>query len=252
MGIGYSRPQLIRADDGRDYVVKFRSNRQGLRVLPNELVAGGCARALGLPIPALAIVHVSQELLDATVELQRFRKAPGPQFGCEFIPRAHDEPWYDVVANVVNIGDLAGIITFDTWSHNVDRSWRESNIDVTRDSQGRYRVIMFDQGWVFGGKPHWSAESLRLQRDLVNPPFMDGFVYDCFQRHIRGENPFESWLRKVEDFSPKTIWRLTQQIPAEWGISLSEKVALTDYLLHRRKLVRPLIMGLQRKFRHWQ
>lgn len=251
MDSGYSRPQLIRADDGHDYVVKLRSNRQGLRVLPNELIAGGCAQALGLPIPSPAIVNVSQDLWDVTDALAQFRKTPGPQFGCEFIARAHSEPWRDVLANVENIGDLAGIIVFDTWIHNVDRPWRESNIDVIRDTEGHYRVIMFDHGWVFGGTPNWSTDSLKSQRDLVKPPFMDGCVYDRFRHHIRGVNPFGYWLGKVESLHPWTIWRLIQQVPDEWGVSLREKVALADYLIHRRKLIRPLIMGLKRKFPHW-
>lgn len=251
MGTGFSGAQLIRADDGNDYVVKFRSNHQGLRVLANELIAGRCAQALGLPIPSIAIVNVSQELLDVTEELTPFRATPGTQFGCEYVPNGHSEPWRDVLANVENIGDLAGIILFDTWTHNVDRPWRKSNIEVTKDTEGHYRVIMFDHGWVFGGTPNWSTDSLKLQRDLVKPPAMNGYVYNCFRPHIRGANPFGSWLLKVESLPPKTIWRSIQLVPDEWGINPSEKEALADYLIHRRKLIRPIIMGLKSIFPHW-
>lgn len=251
MGMGYSGAQLLQADDGDEYVVKFRSNGQGLRVLPNEWVAGACALALGLPMPMIAIVNVSQELLDRTEELRAFRTTPGPQFGCKLIPHGHAEPWRAVLANAENLGDLAGILLFDTWIHNKDRSWRTSNLHVTQDPDGRYRVIIFDHGWVFGGKPNWSIESLHTQRDLVKPPFMDGAVYNAFRPHIKGTDPFDSWLRKIEHFSPKTLWRSIETVPDEWGLDLKERYALADYLLHRRRHIRPVIMGLKRRFPHW-
>lgn len=251
MGVGFSVPQLLRADDGNDYVVKFRSNGQGLRVLPNELIAGGCGHALELPLPRIAIVNVSHQLLDATEELTPFRGTPGLQFGCEFVPHGHSDPWPIVLPKAENLGDLAGILVFDTWTNNKDRSWNRLNVHVIKDADGRYRVIIFDQGWVFGGTPNWSTESLKQQRDLVEPPFMAGCVYDCLRHHIRGEHPFDSWLLKVESLPPETIWQCIQEVPDEWGVDLDEREALADYLIHRRNLIRPIIMGLKRKFPQW-
>lgn len=251
MGIGYAGAQLLRADDGNEYVVKFRSNGQGLRVLPNEWIAGSCARALGLPMPGIAMVNVEQALLNATHELSGFRATPGLQFGCEHVPHGHSEPWENVLAHAENLDDLAGIIAFDTWVHNKDRSWRSSNVHVVKGASGRYRLIIFDHGWVFGGAPNWSVDSLKMERDLVKPPFMDGVTYSHFRQQIRGANPFEPWLKKIERLPRKTIWRAIKQVPDEWGLDQTEKQALADYLLHRRNLVRPVIMGLKRTFPHW-
>lgn len=252
MGIGYSAPQLLRAEDGDDYVVKFRSNGQGLRVLPNEWVAGSCAIALGLPMPPITVVNVSQALLDATTELSPFRATPGAQFGCKFVPHGHAEPWRNVLANAENLDDLAGILVFDTWVYTRDRSWRTSNLHVVMDADGRYRVIIFDHGWVFGGKPNWSKESLHQERDLVRPPFMGGSVYNSFRPHIKGADPFEPWLLKVESLPPETIWQSINEIPDDWGVDPYERYVLADYLIQRRPLIRPAIMGLKEKFPHWQ
>lgn len=251
MSIGYSAPQLFRADDGKHYVVKFRSNAQGLRVLPNELIAGGCAQALGLPVPTMALVNVPKKLLDSTKELEQFRATPGLQFGSKFVPRGHSEPWLAMLHKAENLSDLAGILVFDTWTNNRDRAWRASNIELVKGADGHYRVIIFDNGWVFGGDPDWSAESVSAQRDIVRPPFMYGVVYNSFRPHIRGENPFDSWLRKLEHLPSKTIQRVIQKVPDEWGIRPGEQKALADYLIHRRKLVRPIIMGLKGKFPQW-
>ena len=252
MGIGFAQAQLLGADDGNDYVVKFRSNPQGLRVLPNEWVAGGCASALDLPVPDIALVNVSQTLLDNTEELAAFRSTPGLQFGSQFLPHGHAKPWRDVLGKAENLDDLAGILVFDTWIHTKDRSWRSSNVHVIQNPAGHYRVIIFDHGWVFGGTPNWSTESLSQQRDVVVRPFMDGSVYNSFRPHISGADPFDAWLRKLESFPPEIIWRLLDEVPAEWMVNQDEKEALADYLTHRRYLVRPVILGLKRKFRHWR
>lgn len=252
MGIGYSSPQLLRADDGNDYVVKFRSNGQGLRVLPNEWIAGRCAHALGLPLPRMAVVNVPQSLLDATPELSPFRATPGSQFGSEFMPQGHCEPWQDLLASADNLDDLAGILVFDTWIHTKDRSWRSSNLNVIQDQAGRYRVIIFDHGWVFGGTPNWSSQSLRAQRSLVKPPFMAGSVYNLFRPHIRGDDPFEPWLERVESLPPKIIRQAIWEVPSEWGLNFTERKALADYLIRRRHLVRPVIMGIRGLFPHWK
>lgn len=251
MAIGCSKPQLFWADDGRKYVVKFRSNAQGLRVLPNELIAGSCAHALGLPVPSMALVNITNRLLNATAELHGFRATPGLQFGSEFVPRGHSEPWLAVLDQAGNLSELAGILVFDTWTNNRDRSWRASNIDVVKGAGGHYRVIIFDNGWVFGDAPNWSAESIKAERGLVRPPFMDGVVYNSFRPHISGVNPFDSWLQKLESLPRETIWRAIRRVPDGWGMNQKEQRALADYLLHRRKLVRPAIMGIKGKFPRW-
>lgn len=251
MGVGYSSPQLLLADDGNHYVVKFRSNGQGLRVLPNEWIAGTLAHELVLPMPEIAVVNVSQALLDATPELSAFRRTPGPQFGSEYLPPGHAEPWRSVLASVQNLDDLPGILVFDTWVHNKDRSWRSSNLHVVKDATGSYRVIIFDHGWVFGGAPNWSIDSLQQQQEFVKPPFLDGSVYNTLRKQIRGVDPFEPWLRKVERLPPESIWRPIDKVPDEWGLVPVEKYALANYLLRRRHLVRPVLMALKKRFPYW-
>ena len=55
---GGSQPYLLRAEDGGNYVVKFRNNPQHVRVLANEMLAGRLATLIGLPIPDVAFVEV--------------------------------------------------------------------------------------------------------------------------------------------------------------------------------------------------
>ncbi len=59
---GSSLPALVEADDGREYVVKFRGAGHGAKALVAELVAGEIGRALGLPVPELVVASLPEEI----------------------------------------------------------------------------------------------------------------------------------------------------------------------------------------------
>ena len=59
---GSSLPALVEADDGREYVVKFRGAGHGAKALVAELVAGEIGRALGLPVPDIVAATLPEEI----------------------------------------------------------------------------------------------------------------------------------------------------------------------------------------------
>ena len=59
---GSSLPALVEADDGREYVAKFRGAGHGAKALIAELVTGEIGRALGLPVPELALLELPVEI----------------------------------------------------------------------------------------------------------------------------------------------------------------------------------------------
>ena len=56
--------------DGGLWVVKFRNNPQGERVLANEFLATRIAEALGLAVPKSDVVEVSEWLVANSPEMQ--------------------------------------------------------------------------------------------------------------------------------------------------------------------------------------
>ena len=62
---GSSLPALVEADDGAEYVIKFRGAGHGAKSLIAELVAGEIGRALGLPVPELVLAELPEEIARA-------------------------------------------------------------------------------------------------------------------------------------------------------------------------------------------
>ena len=55
---GGSLPALAEADDGFEYVVKFRGAGHGKKALIAELIGGEVARALGFRVPELVFLDL--------------------------------------------------------------------------------------------------------------------------------------------------------------------------------------------------
>jgi len=67
---GGAQSHLLRASDGNCYVTKFQNNPQHIRVLANEMLATRLGVALGLPMPQVEVIEVSEWLIEHTGELR--------------------------------------------------------------------------------------------------------------------------------------------------------------------------------------
>src|SRR2546430_4909697 len=59
---GGAQAHLLRASDNHFYVTKFQNNAQDVRILANEYLATKHGQALGLPMPEVRIIGVSEWL----------------------------------------------------------------------------------------------------------------------------------------------------------------------------------------------
>lgn len=139
---GGSLPGLVEADDDGLYVVKFRGAGQGPRALIAELVAGEVGRALGLPVPAIALVEIDRDLGQAEPDPEirdLLRASPGLNLGLDYLPGSLA---YDPAAGRAVDAELAAeVVWFDALLTNVDRSARNPNLLIWHD-----RLWLIDHG----------------------------------------------------------------------------------------------------------
>ena len=125
---GGSMPAIVEADDLGMYVLKFRGAGQGIRALIGELVSGGIARALGLPIPEIVLTRLHAKLAqtEPDPEIQDLiRASDGLNVGLDYLPGSVN---FDPAVDAVSDAFASQLVWFDTLVSNVDRTARNTNL----------------------------------------------------------------------------------------------------------------------------
>ena len=125
---GGSMPAVVEADDLGLYVLKFRGAGQGVRALIAEIIAGGIARALGLPVPEIVLADLNTELArtEPDPEIQDLIRASGGlNVGLDYLSGAVN---FDPAADAVAADFATRLVWFDALVSNVDRTARNTNL----------------------------------------------------------------------------------------------------------------------------
>jgi hypothetical protein len=112
-------------------VTKFQNNPQHVRVLANEMLATRLGLALGLPMPRVEVIDVSERLITHTPDLRiqlRGMDIPcqnGKQLGllyvgCDSFGQTFDYLPRELLASVRNLADFACVLVLDKWTCNAD------------------------------------------------------------------------------------------------------------------------------------
>ncbi|OFV97534.1 MAG: hypothetical protein A3F68_11660 [Acidobacteria bacterium RIFCSPLOWO2_12_FULL_54_10] len=253
---GGAQSHLMRCDDGAYYVVKFRNNPQGLRILTNEMLAGRLALALGLPVPTPEVVEVDDWLVQHTPELlidsgsARQRCASGFQFGSRFPCDPLLTPVYDflpdaLLGSVLNRSAFLGMLVFDKWACNCDAR----QAIFYRSQEGptpAFTAMMIDHGFCFNAAdwtfPDAPARGLYARMS----------VYEA----VTGLESFEPYLTRLEHLDEDALEDAASAVPPQWYDGQVEELrTLLATLAKRRSAVRSLLMesrnSSKRPFLNW-
>lgn len=151
---GGSLPAVVETDDGSLYVLKFRGAGQGTKALVAELVFGGLARALGFPVPDLALV----ELLPAfgrsepDPEIQDLlRASEGLNVGLRYLDGAFNYS-AGAAGHLVDDAFASRVVWLDALLTNPDRTHRNPNLLVWQE-----RVWLIDHGAALYAHHDWES-----------------------------------------------------------------------------------------------
>lgn len=238
---GGSQAHLVRCSDGGYYVVKFQNNPQGCRILANELLGSFLALHLGLPVPQIAIVEVSDALIrdteDLVIELRHGRTPcrAGLCFGCRYPDVFDGKTVVDLLPRAEllctrNVQDFAGMLVFDKWTSNTDG---RQAVFTREPGAASFHATMIDQGNCFDGEA-WAFRDAPLYGLYQDPSVYTG---------CRNLDSFEPWLSRLEkETNRELLASAGDVIPSEWyGADTIALQRLLDVLNVRRSRVRELL-----------
>lgn len=227
---------------GRAYI-KAMGNRQGPQQLACEWVGTQLARWFGLPTFDFAILP-----LDETDEIP-FHRGGTAQPGPAFVTRAErGHPWggsTDELAILVNPGDVARLVVFDTWTLNCDRhppdlTVRKSNYDNVFLSEeqapaGQFRLIAMDHTHCFTCGRDLNERTAPIDRikDERLYGLFPGFVPLVRERRAVVEHAAQR-LRRFDHSVCRTI---VGSIPTEWDVSAEARTGLCELICQRAGFV---------------
>jgi hypothetical protein len=157
---GSSLPALVEADDGREYVIKFRGAGHGEKALIAELVVGEIGRALGLPVPEIVLAMLPEEIARAEShdEIRDLLGwSVGLNIGLAFVPGA-------LAADMTRPPPegpawAADVVWFDDLTINPDRTPRNANLIVARG-----RTWLIDHGSALYVHHAWTDPDAHARR----------------------------------------------------------------------------------------
>lgn len=241
---GGSQPALLRGEDGRFYVVKFRNNPQHARILANEMIVGRLAQRIGLPAAAAAFIDVPQGLIHHTPELQfdfggeKQPCEPGLQFGSQYPGEPGETLVVDFLPDrflrhVQNLESaFLGAFLLDKWTCNCDGR-QVVFFRNTNGGAGGYQALLIDHGFCFNDG-EWSFPDSPMR--CIYPRRL---VYET----VRGFNSFQPWLGRIEDLSREDLVQSAEGIPEAWrGENPDRLTLLLEQLDVRRKHLRQSVL----------
>jgi hypothetical protein len=215
---GGSLPGLVEADDDGLYVLKFRGAGQGPKALVAEVVVGELARALGFPVPELALVELDPAIgrAEPDPEIQDLLLgSEGLNLGVDFLPEALP---FSPAAGLRPDGDFAAdVVWLDALVTNIDRTPQNPNL-----LEWHRQVWLIDHGaalyWHHSGGTADPTDPFVLVRNHVLLPYAAPIA--------------EADARLAPRVTAGLLEEVAAAVPADW-LDGTDAGAYVDYLAAR-------------------
>ncbi|MGE3884990.1 MAG: HipA family kinase [Vicinamibacterales bacterium] len=214
---GGSLPAIVEADDDGLYVLKFRAAGHGVKALVAEVIAGEIGRALGLPVPELALATVDRDLArtepDPEIHALIYDSA-GLNAAMDYLPGAVN---FDPVVHQVTDVFASKVVWFDAFVSNVDRTPRNTN------------MLMWHRApWLID---HGSALYFHHAPGWVDDPARPGAVFPPIKDHVLLGAATELHAIDAEmaaALTPEVVDGVLAMVPGEWLEDTATGLSATD------------------------
>lgn len=197
-------PAIVEADDDGLYVLKFRGAGQGPLALVAELISGEIGRLLGLRVPELVFMELSDCIgrNEPDPEIRELLiKSVGFNLGLDYLPGA---TMFDPAAkDIVDAATASKTVWFDAFITNIDRTARNANL-----LWWHKQLYLIDHGASLYFQHNWTD----IRQAAVKP-------FRAVKEHVL--LPWASEIANVDgDLRSKlddsALREITSAIPQEW------------------------------------
>jgi len=232
VGVGVTRPQFFRADDGKKYVVKLQNNRLGCKVLVSEWLGAEFGNIMKLCFPASDIIQIDEEVVQNSPALLTLGVTPGQHFASHYLEDTEYVNQHNI-NKAVNITAMAGILLFDHLFHNPDRTKNKKNLILHPEKEGS-KIYAIDNSHLFrSGK--WTLASLATLATKIE--FYYPSSYGSFLKEALSPQDFLPYAERIAQLSNEQIATIIKNIPAQWLPDQPEQQELAYYIQTRRDMV---------------
>ncbi len=213
-----SNPAAVRCSDGEVYVIKGLNAGQ---MIFNDQVCALLGNLIGAAVPDVALVSLSQELIDInSSEIGHF--TAGLCHATRYLP---DFSFRENGVIHIDQGDnrlrFLRLAAFFGWMGGSDQQFIYEN-------QPPRRVFSVDHGHFFHGGPSWTVDSLaQAPLAVVYPPLAQA----C---HFKPEELAEAAIL-LQSVTVEQIVRAVARPPDAWGVPVEMRSALAKYIHSRRE-----------------
>jgi hypothetical protein len=228
---------IVETDIGQGYA-KFIGNPAGEHCLACEYVCTQLAEWLGLPTLDYGLVNV-----DTAVDSIRLYNGSSAKSGPAFITRREAGDVWDgsekQLKKVQNPEDISRLVVFDTWVLNRDRMSALMRVtdNVLLSSEqtdaGKLRLVAIDHTHCLTDPTTISGNNSIDLNNLGDATVTEVFGLFREFRRLLDRSVVQEAAKRLKSLDSKTVTRIVESIPVEWGVSKPLRERLAGFILER-------------------